>query len=93
MRALLQRVTGASVAVDGEEVGRIGAGLLVFLALEPGDDRAGGQALLQRVLDYRLFADDAGRMNRSVRDVAGGVLLISQFTLAADTRRGLRPRR
>lgn len=91
MQALLQRVSRADVAVAGETIGAIDAGLLVFLALEPGDDRNAGKALLERVLNYRIFADEQGRMNRSVRDSGGGVLLISQFTLAADTRRGLRP--
>lgn len=93
MQALLQRVRHAEVVVDGEPGpgGRIGAGLLVFLGLEPDDDRATGRRLLQRVLDYRVFADDTGRMNRSLRDSGGGLLLISQFTLAADTSRGLRP--
>ena len=91
MRALLQRVGSARVSVAGEVVGSIDAGLVVFLALEPADDRARGTALLRRVLDYRVFADPEGRMNRSLRDVGGGLLLVSQFTLAADTGRGLRP--
>ncbi|MEM1403765.1 MAG: D-aminoacyl-tRNA deacylase [Pseudomonadota bacterium] len=91
MLALLQRVHRAAVTVDSEEVGAIGPGLLVFLGLEPEDDRAKGEALIERVLNYRIFSDEDGRMNRSVRDVGGGLLLVSQFTLAADTRRGLRP--
>jgi len=91
MKALLQRVAGAAVSVDGREVGRIGPGLLVFLGLDRGDDRAVVERLLSRVLRYRVFADDAGRMNRSVVDSGGGVLLVSQFTLSADTGRGLRP--
>ena len=91
MQALLQRVREASVRIDGEVTGSIGPGLVVFLGLEPGDDQTTGEALLERVLKYRVFADDAGRMNRSLRDTAGGLLLISQFTLAADTTRGLRP--
>lgn len=91
MQALLQRVRWAEVAIDGQRSGRIEAGLLVFLGLEPGDDRATGQRLLERVISYRVFADEDGRMNRSLRDSAGGLLLVSQFTLAADTRRGLRP--
>jgi D-tyrosyl-tRNA(Tyr) deacylase len=91
VQALLQRVSRASVAVDGAVVGEIGAGLLVFLGLEPKDDGDVGEALLERVLNYRVFSDDAGRMNRSLRDTGGGILLVSQFTLAADTRRGLRP--
>lgn len=91
MQALLQRVRHAEVVVDGETVGSIGPGLLVFLGLEPEDSFACGEALLERVLKYRVFADDQGRMNRSLRDCAGGLLLVSQFTLAADTSRGLRP--
>jgi D-tyrosyl-tRNA(Tyr) deacylase len=92
MQALLQRVREAAVRIDGEVTGAIGPGLLVFLGLEPGDDdRSTGEKLLERVLAYRVFADDEGRMNRSLRDTRGGLLLISQFTLAADTTRGLRP--
>lgn len=91
MQALLQRVREASVAVDGQRTGRIGPGLLVFLGLEPGDTFAAGAALLERVLKYRVFNDERGRMNLSLRDTGGGLLLISQFTLAADTRKGLRP--
>ncbi len=91
MQALLQRVREASVSIEGEVSGSIGPGLLVFLGLEPGDTQATGEKLLERVLKYRVFADDEGRMNRSLRDSGGGLLLISQFTLAADTTRGLRP--
>ncbi|MEM6543744.1 MAG: D-aminoacyl-tRNA deacylase, partial [Pseudomonadota bacterium] len=91
MRALLQRVSSASVSVSGEELGSIEQGLLVFLGLEPEDTKAQGIALIERVLNYRVFADKQGRMNLSLRDVRGGLLLISQFTLAADTARGLRP--
>lgn len=91
MQALLQRVSEARVTIDGETVGAIGAGLLVFLGLEPADTQAEGERLLERVLAYRVFPDDEGRMNRSLRDVNGGLLLISQFTLAADTSKGLRP--
>ncbi len=91
MQALLQRVRSAAVTVDDEVVGQIEQGLLVFLGLEPQDDRLIGERLLERILNYRVFADDQGRMNRSLRDVDGGLLLISQFTLAADTTRGLRP--
>jgi len=91
VKALLQRVAEAAVAVDGREVGRIGPGLLVFLGLDRGDDPAVGERLLDRVLRYRVFADGDGRMNRSVVDSGGGVLLVSQFTLSADTGRGLRP--
>jgi D-tyrosyl-tRNA(Tyr) deacylase len=91
MQALLQRVREAAVRIDGEVTGAIGPGLVVFLGLEPDDDRSTGEKLLERVLAYRVFADDEGRMNRSLRDTRGGLLLISQFTLAADTTRGLRP--
>ncbi|MEO1078928.1 MAG: D-aminoacyl-tRNA deacylase [Pseudomonadota bacterium] len=91
MQALLQRVREASVRIDGEVSGAIGPGLLVFLGLEPGDTQAVGERLLERVTKYRVFADDEGRMNRSLRDSGGGLLLVSQFTLAADTSRGLRP--
>jgi D-tyrosyl-tRNA(Tyr) deacylase len=89
--ALLQRVARAHVEVDGRDVGRIGRGLMVLLCAERGDAEAQGDALLARLLAYRVFADDAGRMNRSLRDVDGGLLLVPQFTLAADTRTGLRP--
>ncbi len=91
MIALLQRVDGAEVAVAGEVTGRIGRGLLAFYCAERGDADAGCERLLDRVLKLRCFADDAGRMNRSVRDVGGGLLVVSQFTLAADTAGGNRP--
>ena len=91
MKALLQRVTQARVEVDGGCVGRIDAGLLVLLGLDKGDDRASADRMLDKLLAYRLFADDAGKMNCSVVDVGGGILLVSQFTLSADTRKGLRP--
>jgi D-tyrosyl-tRNA(Tyr) deacylase len=91
MKALLQRVSSAAVAIEGEVVGEIGPGLLVLLGLDKGDDLALGQRMLDKLLAYRVFADDDGRMNRSVSDIAGGVLLVSQFTLAADTRKGARP--
>lgn len=91
MKALLQRVSRASVTVDGNCVGEIGAGLLVLLGLERGDDQQAGERLLEKLLAYRVFADPEGRMNRSVRDIGGGVLLVSQFTLAAETGKGLRP--
>ncbi|MDH5171008.1 MAG: D-aminoacyl-tRNA deacylase [Gammaproteobacteria bacterium] len=91
MKALLQRVTCASVSVGGAVVGEIGAGLLVLLGLDKGDDRPAADRMLDRLLAYRVFADAQGRMNRSVADVNGGVLLVSQFTLSADTARGLRP--
>jgi D-tyrosyl-tRNA(Tyr) deacylase len=91
MRALLQRVSSASVVVDGNCVGEIGQGLLVLLGLDKGDDAAAADRMLDKLLAYRVFADNAGRMNCSVVDVAGGILLVSQFTLSADTRKGLRP--
>ncbi|MFV8818759.1 D-aminoacyl-tRNA deacylase [Haliea sp. E17] len=91
MKALLQRVSAARVEVGGETVGAIGPGLLVLLGLDKGDDLALAGRLLDKLLAYRVFADDEGRMNRSVADCAGGVLLVSQFTLSADTRKGLRP--
>ncbi|MFV0277476.1 MAG: D-aminoacyl-tRNA deacylase [Parahaliea sp.] len=91
MKALLQRVSRAAVHVEGECVGEIGPGLLVLLGLDRGDDDVRAQRLLDKVLAYRVFADDQGRMNRSVTDTGGGVLLVSQFTLSADTRKGLRP--
>lgn len=91
MIALLQRVTHASVVVEGATVGAIGAGLLVLLCAERGDGEPEAEALLSKLLAYRVFADAAGKMNRSVTDVAGGLLLVPQFTLAADTKSGTRP--
>lgn len=91
MIALLQRVSEAGVRVDGRLVGSIGAGLLVLVGVQRGDGPPQATRLLQRLLDYRVFADDAGRMNRSLRDTGGGLLLVPQFTLAADTRSGNRP--
>jgi D-tyrosyl-tRNA(Tyr) deacylase len=91
VKALLQRVSSASVRVGDEVVGEIGAGLLVFLGLDKGDGQSVANRLLDKLLAYRVFADEAGRMNRSVAEIEGGVLLISQFTLSADTGKGLRP--
>ncbi|MDQ7915416.1 D-aminoacyl-tRNA deacylase [Pseudomonas sp. 102515] len=91
MKALLQRVIRASVEVEGETVGAIGPGLLVFVGIEPGDDEAACGRMLKRLLEYRVFADGEQRMNLSLQDVGGGLLLVSQFTLAADTRSGRRP--
>jgi D-tyrosyl-tRNA(Tyr) deacylase len=91
MIGLLQRVTQASVAVDGETIGAIGHGLMVLVCAEKGDTEREAEALLARLLGYRVFSDDAGKMNRSVSDVEGGLLLVPQFTLAADTRSGTRP--
>jgi D-tyrosyl-tRNA(Tyr) deacylase len=89
--ALLQRASQASVAVDGEIVGSIGAGLMVLVCAERGDGEQEADALLDKLLSYRVFADEAGKMNRSVADAGGGLLLVPQFTLAADTRSGTRP--
>lgn len=91
MLALIQRVTQASVSVDDAVVGAIGPGLLALVGIEPGDGTAQARRLAQRLLSYRVFSDDAGRMNRSLADTGGGLLLVSQFTLAADTRSGNRP--
>jgi len=91
MIALIQRVTEARVVVGGEVVGAIGRGLLAFVAVEPGDTEAGAERLLERVLGYRVFPDTEGRMNLGLTDVGGGLLLVPQFTLAADTRKGMRP--
>jgi D-tyrosyl-tRNA(Tyr) deacylase len=91
MLSLIQRVTQASVAVEGQVVGSIGPGLLALVAVEPGDTDAQIGRMAERLLGYRVFADDAGRMNRSLTDTGGGLLLVSQFTLAADTRAGMRP--
>ena len=91
MIALLQRVTEARVEVEGKVLGAIGRGLLVFLAVEKGDREPQADRLLERVLTYRVFEDEAGRMNRSVADIGGGLLVVSQFTLAADTTKGTRP--
>ena len=91
MIGLLQRVDEAHVTVGGERVGAIGRGLLVFIGIERGDSEATATRLLDRLLDYRVFADADGRMNCALRDSDGGLLLVPQFTLAADTRKGLRP--
>jgi D-aminoacyl-tRNA deacylase len=91
MLALLQRVSSASVVIAGETVGAIDQGLLVLLGVQRNDDRARCEKLAAKVARYRMFADAQGRMNRSVADVAGSVLVVSQFTLAADTIKGLRP--
>lgn len=91
MRALLQRVSRAEVRVDGEPVGRIGPGLLILLGIGHGDDEALTDALARRVCELRIFDDEQGRTNRSLLDVGGEALVVSQFTLYADTRRGRRP--
>ena len=91
MQALIQRVTHASVSVGNETIGAIGPGLLVLLCAERGDTDAVADKLLAKLLKLRIFSDEAGKMNRSVQDVAGGLLIVSQFTLAADTSGGNRP--
>ena len=91
MIGLLQRVTEARVTVEGEVVGDIGPGLLVLVGVEKADGPAQADRLLERLLGYRVFEDATGRMNLSLRDVGGGLLLVPQFTLAADTRKGRRP--
>ena len=91
MLSLIQRVTRASVEVDGQVVGEIGDGLLALVGVEPGDGPDQLRRMAQKLLGYRVFADDAGKMNRSLADIGGGLLLVSQFTLAADTRSGMRP--
>lgn len=91
MIALIQRVREARVDVAGETVGAIGRGVLALVAVVPEDTEARAARLLERVLGYRIFGDEAGRMNRSLRDVGGGLLLVSQFTLAAATSSGTRP--
>ncbi len=91
MLVLIQRVTQASVGVDGAIVGRIGPGLLALVGVEPGDTPAQIRRMAERLLGYRVFADAGGRMNRSLAETGGGLLLVSQFTLAADTRSGMRP--
>lgn len=91
MIGLLQRVSAAEVCVDERQVGAIGRGLLVLVGIERGDGEQQADRLLERLLTYRVFPDDQGRMNRSLRDIGGELLLVSQFTLAADTRSGTRP--
>ncbi|HEX5345109.1 MAG TPA: D-aminoacyl-tRNA deacylase [Duganella sp.] len=91
MIGLLQRVSSASVVVDGVTIGAIGAGLMVLVCAERNDTEKDADALLTKLLGYRVFADDAGKMNRSVTDTQGGLLLVPQFTLAADTKSGTRP--
>ena len=91
MIALIQRVSQASVSIAGQVTGSIGKGLLVLLCAERGDTAAQSDQLLDKLLRYRVFGDHAGKMNLSVQDVQGSLLIVSQFTLAADTRSGTRP--
>jgi D-tyrosyl-tRNA(Tyr) deacylase len=91
MIGLLQRVLRASVTIEGQRRAEIGPGLLVLVGVRPGDGESQAARLLDRLLGYRVFADEAGRMNRSLRDAGGGLLLMPQFTLAADTAKGTRP--
>jgi len=91
MIGLIQRVSGANVAINGDIVANIGVGMLVLVGIERGDGPEEAAKLASRLVAYRIFADDAGKMNRSVRDVGGRLLLVPQFTLAADTSGGLRP--
>ena len=91
MKALIQRVRQAKVEVAGDVVGAIDQGLLALVAVEPGDTREHADKLLHKLLNYRVFSDEQGKMNLSLKDCAGGLLLVSQFTLAADTRSGMRP--
>lgn len=91
MKGLLQRVRGARVEVDGQIVGSIDQGLLVLIGVEPQDTAASADKLLHKLLNYRVFSDSDGKMNLSLKDIQGGLLLVSQFTLAADTKSGMRP--
>lgn len=91
MRGLIQRVSAADVVVEGETVGSIDAGILLLLGVQKGDAKAEADKLLHKLLNYRIFSDSDGRMNLNVQQVGGGVLVVSQFTLAADTNKGLRP--
>lgn len=91
MIALIQRVSEAAVSVDGRVVGAIDSGLLALVAVQPDDGEVQVARMCERLLGYRVFPDESGRMNRSLSDTGGGLLLVSQFTLAADTRKGMRP--
>ena len=90
MRALLQRVTEAEVKVEGQKIGSTGAGLLILICAMAGDRQAEADQLINKITKLRIFKDDAGKMNKSIMDIAGSVLVVSQFTLAADTKRGNR---
>jgi len=89
--ALLQRVSEASVTVEGETIGAIGRGILALIGVERGDSEAEADRLIEKIVAYRIFPDDAGKMNRSLRDVGGSLLAVPQFTLVADTKSGTRP--
>jgi len=91
MKGLIQRVSEASVTIDGQSVGAIGRGVLLLLGVERGDGAAEAKGLCRKILSYRIFPDEQGRMNRSLQDIGGGLLVVPQFTLAADTRSGTRP--
>ncbi len=91
MIALIQRVKHASVTVDQIVTGEIGTGLLILLGVEKGDDEKRAERLAERVLGYRIFSDEQGKMNLNVKQAGGSVLVVSQFTLAADTQKGMRP--
>jgi len=91
MKALIQRVTSAAVCVDGQQIGAIDCGLLVLLAVEQRDTEETVKKMASKLLSYRVFSDSKGKMNLSVKDVKGGLLVVSQFTLAANTNKGLRP--
>jgi len=91
MKGLVQRVSEASVDVDGREISRIGAGILLLLGVEQGDGQSEARELCRKILTYRIFPDEAGRMNRSVLDTGGALLVVPQFTLVADTTSGTRP--
>ena len=91
MIGLLQRVTQAAISVNGETVGQIGRGILVLVGVKRGDNETRADRLLERILGYRMFPDDSGKMNLSVKDIGGDLMLVPQFTLAADTAKGMRP--
>jgi D-tyrosyl-tRNA(Tyr) deacylase len=91
MIGLIQRVTQASVSVDSAICGEINQGIMLLLGIQREDDQNHADRLLEKILNYRIFADSAGKMNLSLRDINGGLLIVSQFTLAADTKKGLRP--
>lgn len=91
MLGLIQRVSSASVSIEGSITGQISQGLLLFLGVQKNDSKANAERLLNKVLNYRIFSDAEGKMNLSLSDIGGGLLVISQFTLAADTKKGLRP--